>query len=70
MILCEWDAQKETLDKAVYTCLLVSMAFTSVSIFSFRCYSSVSISMVNILLLWGNIHLDYTAVVLNTYSIA
>jgi hypothetical protein len=24
MVLCEWDAQKETMDKAAYTCLLVS----------------------------------------------
>jgi hypothetical protein len=47
MILCEWDAPE---GEAGQSCVhlfarILSMSFTSVSIFSVCCYSSVSISM-------------------------
>jgi hypothetical protein len=48
MILCEWDAPEGDPDQSCVHLFdrILSTSFTSVSIFSVCCYSSVSISMV------------------------
>ncbi len=48
MILCEWDAPKDTLNSVAYTCMLriLSTSFIWGPIFSVCCYSSESISVV------------------------
>jgi hypothetical protein len=50
MILCEWDAPKgDPGQNCVHLfARILSTSFTSISIFSVCCYSSVSISMVSI----------------------
>jgi hypothetical protein len=50
MILCEWDAPEGDPGQSCVHLFarILSTSFTSVSIFSVCCYSSVSISMVNI----------------------
>jgi hypothetical protein len=56
MILCEWDAPEgDTGQICVHLfARILSTSFTSVSIFSVCCYSSVSFSMVNPH--WVNLH--------------
>ncbi len=50
MILCELDAPEGHPGKVAYTCMLSYpiTSFTSVSVFSVCCYSSVSISVAQI----------------------